>query len=343
MMLREVHRLPLLLIALFALATGVGCRARVKRAAREIQSSGECPGLTGQRLGQLSSERIDEASGLVVSRRYGVLWTHNDSGDRARLFAIDQRGRLLATYNLLKASHWDFEDIALLPTAQGDQLLVADIGDNFNFRPAVTIYRIDEPHPPSQPDASAVVRQLAVKETITLSYAEGPRDAEAVFVVPRSKRQPTDRLVIITKRPDGFEVYSGPLQSGTLKRIAKVSDRQIARISGADLSADRRLIVLRNPSAAFLYRWAENLPLERVFASRPCRLTLLREPQGEAIAFGPQSQTIYSLSEGYNQPLYRYTLGQPTAAQRGLSNGAPLRRKTSALHRSKTSRQKTSN
>ncbi|RYG42513.1 hypothetical protein EON79_18735, partial [bacterium] len=36
---------------------------------------------------------IDEGSGIVASRRYpGVFWTHNDSGDAARFFAIKADG-----------------------------------------------------------------------------------------------------------------------------------------------------------------------------------------------------------------------------------------------------------
>ena len=50
---------------------------------------------------RLRDPRIVEASGLAVSRRHpGVLWTHNDSGDPARLFAVGADGRTRAVLTL---------------------------------------------------------------------------------------------------------------------------------------------------------------------------------------------------------------------------------------------------
>lgn len=46
---------------------------------------------------RLQSDAISESSGLVASRTHdGVFWTHNDSGDAPRIFAIDRSGALLA-------------------------------------------------------------------------------------------------------------------------------------------------------------------------------------------------------------------------------------------------------
>lgn len=59
--------------------------------------------------------QINEASGLAASRLHpGVLYTHNDSGDRARIFALDSEdGRMLAQYQVLPADHHDWEDMAV--------------------------------------------------------------------------------------------------------------------------------------------------------------------------------------------------------------------------------------
>ncbi len=43
-----------------------------------------------ERLGTVAYEPIDELSGIVKSRTYpDVYWVHNDSGDEARIFAVD--------------------------------------------------------------------------------------------------------------------------------------------------------------------------------------------------------------------------------------------------------------
>src|SRR4051794_35074519 len=45
--------------------------------------------------GAVAAPEATELSGLVASRRRaGVLWTHNDSGDRPRLFALASDGRV---------------------------------------------------------------------------------------------------------------------------------------------------------------------------------------------------------------------------------------------------------
>ena len=59
---------------------------------------------------------IGESSGVAVSRTYpGVLWTHNDSGDDAVLYAIDMAGNLIGRFPVSGARNRDWEDIDLGP------------------------------------------------------------------------------------------------------------------------------------------------------------------------------------------------------------------------------------
>ena len=66
--------------------------------------------------GLIAADEISEASGLVASRQNtNVLWTHNDSGDSSRLYALDTEGRDLGVYTLAEIDPRDWEDIALGP------------------------------------------------------------------------------------------------------------------------------------------------------------------------------------------------------------------------------------
>src|SRR2546427_279731 len=88
---------------------------------------------TIERVGTLRDPRLFEASGIAVSRAHpGVLWTHNDSGDSATVYAITLAGNLLATYRVPGATAVDWEDIALGPCPEhaGRCLFIADTGDN---------------------------------------------------------------------------------------------------------------------------------------------------------------------------------------------------------------------
>ena len=71
-------------------------------------------------IGRVNDRRIKEASGLVASRKNkGVLWTHNDSGDRARVFAIStEDGHVLHELSVRGAGARDWEDLALSPSGK---------------------------------------------------------------------------------------------------------------------------------------------------------------------------------------------------------------------------------
>lgn len=88
---------------------------------------------------------INESSGLVKSRRLdGVFWTHNDSGDRPRIFAVTREGRSIGAVEILKARNVDWEDIAIDDVGF---LYLCDIGNNRNRRTDLIVYRVPEVNP----------------------------------------------------------------------------------------------------------------------------------------------------------------------------------------------------
>ena len=120
---------------------------------------------------------VRESSGVAASREHsGVLWTHNDSGGEPEVHAVDPTGRLLGRVRLTGAENKDWEDIALGPCPSGECLYIADIGDNRGSRKDVEIYRIPEP------DLNAPAGPRA--ERFRVRYPDGPRDAEALFLLP---------------------------------------------------------------------------------------------------------------------------------------------------------------
>src|SRR5207249_479334 len=128
--------------------------------------------------GELPTERINESSGIVHSRRYpdkSIFWTHNDSGDSARIFAVDGEGHLLREVKIPKAKNVDWEEISV---DDKGRLIVCDIGDNLKKRKTITLYRLMEP--------DALNENEEVREPQILEYrypnGDGPFDAEALFV-----------------------------------------------------------------------------------------------------------------------------------------------------------------
>ena len=88
--------------------------------------------LDGVSLGDVLANAIDEASGLVASQQNtDVFWTHNDSGDSNRVFAINAQGNFLSSFVLQGATADDYEDIAIGrgPQSGVSYMYIADTGD----------------------------------------------------------------------------------------------------------------------------------------------------------------------------------------------------------------------
>ena len=129
-----------------------------------------------------------------------MLWAHNDSGGGAEVFAVGLDGSDQGRVELDGADAVDWEDIALVAGADGgpDRLLVADIGDNpgggARTTAPVRLYRVDEPAAPG-PGATGSAGPVT---SIDLTYADGPRDAEALLADPL-----TGDVFVVSKQWDG--------------------------------------------------------------------------------------------------------------------------------------------
>lgn len=275
-------------------------------------TAGYAPGTTACHL---ADDRITEASGLVASiRQTGVLFTHNDSGDSARIFAVGTDCATRATYVLPGVDATDWEDIARGP---GPVLWLGDIGDNDAERASIVVHRVAEPHAPA---ASAAPPTIALDSTaFALRYPDGAHDAEALLADPRD-----GRLYVVTKTYDGHcGVYAAPLpltDGATLTKVAALvippsvggtSLPSLAgdlAVTGGDISPDGSRVVLRTYAAAFEATIASSATGPRLHSayasgSPGARVDLPAEEQGEAIAYARDGRSLWLTSEGVHPPL----------------------------------------
>ncbi len=224
---------------------------------------------------------IPETSSLAISRRNpGLLWSHNDSGNGAVLFALDAggavRGRVRVPVNTR-----DWEDISAARCPQGDCLYMADIGDNGRKRRQVTIYRVPEPAPGDT--------ETAPPEVFNATYVDGPHNAEALFVVDAD-------LFIVTKDRAGF-VYRATITATASRQLTfqRVGQLGIAMVTDAETSRDGTSVVVRTSDEVVLFRTAD-LIRGTYTPSFRMRIDGLREPQGEGVAL--DGDMLYLSSEG---------------------------------------------
>ncbi len=258
----------------------------------------------GRQVGQIRSKLLDEISGLAASRKNpGVFWVHNDSGDRAQIYAIDVRGRLLSTFLVTGASARDWEDIAVGPGPQAGEsyLYIADIGDNKASKKMATVYRV--PEPSVSLTEPVPIDRTARTDVIQLTYPDRPRDAETLFVDPLTRD-----IFIISKREMSNRLYCAPYPQSTEDptTLQFKATLGIGYAVGGDMSSDGRFAVVRSVFGAVMYSRGANKVAWEVFKGKPVAIPVKLEPQGEAIAFDIEGRGYYTVSEGKKQPIYYY-------------------------------------
>ncbi|MDQ3757505.1 MAG: hypothetical protein M3394_06630 [Actinomycetota bacterium] len=270
-------------------------------------------------LCRFADPRIDESSGVSASSRTDdYFFTHNDSGDSARFFAVDRTGATLAVFDVDGARAVDWEDMAR-GRSEGDDpaLFFADIGDNFARRETVTVYEVPEPRPA---DGDAEVDVLRQHE---LRYADGPHDAETLLVHPRDRR-----MFVVTKERNGVAgLYRA--DGGVLHREGDIRLDALVRRPGAyakavtsgEIRGDGRKVVLRTPFEAF--EWTIENDVAAAFAGQPLRIPLPFAEQGEAIAYSRYGGSLLLTTEGSGAPVH-FMEGTELASPNYLQPNEPV-------------------
>ncbi|WP_121247524.1 hypothetical protein [Solirubrobacter pauli] len=244
--------------------------------------------LAVRKLGRAAGPALTELSGLVRTRT-GTFWTHNDSGDSARVFELGKDGAWLREVRLPGVEAVDWEDIAL----RGRTLYVGDIGDNLGQRKSIAVHRFAIPQ-----------GSTATVTTVELRYPDRAHDAEALLVDPR-----TGQLAIVTKNLGGAaDVYTAT-RAGTLKKAATVELGIGQAVTAGDVSADGRTIVLRTYDSAYVWRKTRAQSLAAALEREPdctAAADLLGEGQGETLALSRDGRAFYTLPEGAKPVLRRY-------------------------------------
>ena len=217
-------------------------------------------------IGSLAHPALAEVSGIVKSERGDFYWVHNDSGDDARLFALDPHGIPIKPpfidgpvadwggHVVDNAWHQDWEDIAL---ADG-MLYVADVGNNGNARRDLGVYVVAEPDP-------RAVAKMRAHTFLPIRYPDQRRfpaeqwhfDCEAVFVVD-------GRLHFITKHRQsgrlrdwepGAKLYRLDTdhvdQGNVLTLVGRHDD--VTVVTAADLSPDGSRLAVATYIALWIF------------------------------------------------------------------------------------------
>ncbi|MEA2110625.1 MAG: hypothetical protein U9P71_01120 [Campylobacterota bacterium] len=171
-----------------------------------------------------SNRLITEASGLLSSKKYpNVFWTHNDSGDKPYLYAIDAETlEFISKIHVNDAKHKDWEDIAYFD----GHIVIGDIGNNKRKRKSLKLYFINEPNPYKD---KKVTSQKRIKFTYANSKGKKIKNynSEALFSF-------RDALFVLTKHKKGKKTVLYKIEKNSAKKVA------VYNIKGKVTAADSR-------------------------------------------------------------------------------------------------------
>ena len=252
--------------SLVALPFGIGLTAAADDDARPVL--------------RFADPQIVESSGLVATG--GLVVTVNDSGDAARVFAVDP-----ADGSTVGVTRWAGEPVdveALAPAGPGD-VWVGDIGDNTATRDSIRVTRVPVGRGERRVEGAAY----------DLAYPEGAVDAEALLAHPD-----TGQLLVVTKSVLGGRVYVAPerLRADRVNRLRPLGGVMPLVTDGGFLP-DGRHLVLRDYGRAVVYSFPQ-LAVIGDFA-------LPEQSQGEGLAVTGRDRLLVS-TEGVRAPVHAVNL-----------------------------------
>lgn len=273
-----------------------------------------CPSFfRGKKSGPTENDELTEASDLALSvKNPGVMWSHNDSGGKARVFALTTSGRDLGTYQLEGAELQDWEDMALGPgpDPETSYLYLGDIGANNKDRKFISVYRVREP----KVSLDQKVKRRKLEDAARFDFIYPDRhshDAEALMI-----DQQSGDLYFVTKPRRGAPVVyrsRAPLDNRKITVLEEVTTLNSiggpfspTLVTSGDISRDGSMVLLRTYVNAYLWPRRPNEPIDAALTRPPCNVPLHSESQGESIAFAPDGKGYYTVSEGNHPILYFY-------------------------------------
>ena len=266
-------------------------------------------------LGNLRDDRIDESSGLTMSRKHADLaYTMNDEGTSPLIFAVQpSTGRTVSAFDLRGAG--EFKDPEAIRLDRRGRLWLADTGDGHPGKPGkkhdrpsrehVTIAVFDEPQRGTSSSVAA--------RRFTVVFSNGPHNAEALAIHPRTG----DAFLISNDRVGRVFKLPNPLHAG--RNVARATNHLMpAFVTDATFTGNGRFVLVRTMQKSHVV----------VFDAKTWRrvgtLEAPRMPKGESITVEPNGQTVLLGSEGRHAPLVRVGLRRFAATV--TAGASPCRR-----------------
>ncbi len=216
-----------------------------------------------------------ESSGVEVNSSNSV-WTHNDSGDSARIFNIDTAGNIVRIVHLNVDTAFDCEEST---QDQYGNYYIGDFGNNQNDRTNLQIYKIPNPDSLSTDTVSPEMIYFSFPDQILFPPPSSEKnfDCEAMF-------HWGDSLYLFSKNwgtSTWSKMYRLPDMPGNYVAELVDSFNTGAWVTSADISPSGQTMVLLSETRIWVFT---NFAAGRFFDGDAQKLTM-NYSQKEAIVF----------------------------------------------------------
>lgn len=205
--------------------------------AQEDGTAGFSPLFTPQFKAELPKE-VRETSGLFFHN--GRLWTHNDSGGKSILYALDTTTfEVVQKITLSNVKNKDWEDVC----TDGETVFVGDFGNNKGNRKNLRIFTFPLSAIPDEGNVSVVVDSITFRFADQISFKKRKHkhdfDCESIFATD-------DYLYLFSKgwKTGTTKLYRLPKTNG--KHVAEVVNGFDSQglITGADYDRENHILVV---------------------------------------------------------------------------------------------------
>lgn len=250
---------------------------------------------------------LSEVSG--IANYENTLWVIEDNGNKDHIYQINNKAALVKDLKVKNANNEDWEDLA---KDTSGNLYIGDFGNNNNERKDLVIYKL--PNPEIEPGDKIKAQKIEFSYPEQQKFPPNKKkrffDAEAFFhwedhlyIFTKDRSKPYQGKTFVYKIPD----TEGTYKAQKVGEINLCNNRDHCSVTGADISADGKSVVLIGYGYVYLFK---DVDLNKLSNASFETIHLKLETQIEAVCFLDKNTLLIAdeQSQTKGRNLYRYTI-----------------------------------
>lgn len=229
-------------------------------------------------------KNLKEISGIETNNKSKLIWAIQDSGNKAEIYGLDAKGKLVQTIAITNKKNNDWEDMT---SDKDGNIYLGDFGNNDNARKDLAIYKLNA--------ADLKDSQAAVSATIPFYFPEQagfpPKKSQLFFDVESFFFFENNFYLFTKNRSSKFNgetiLYQVPNKVGNhaAKQISKFktcSGFSHCAVTSADISPDGKKVAILTSSYVWVFT---NFKGNDFFSGKSQQIDLQNFSQKEGLCF----------------------------------------------------------